>query len=120
MRTRYSWGNLVILVAGTLLCMALIPYVGWVSTGVHAPAGGKRLAEDLVVFTVVLTLPAFLLGWRWPRVSAYTLWTLTLALVVLAVDSGALWPMLIPIVVVGGVSGLASWVEAWSAAPAAV
>ncbi|MFZ0396290.1 MAG: hypothetical protein WBX09_17215 [Terracidiphilus sp.] len=115
MRTRYTWTNLTILTAGTLLSAALIPYTGWVFSSVPALAGASRLGEDLDVLAVVLALPAFLLGWRWPRVSAYATWTLTFFVVLFAVVARELWPMLILIAAVGGVSGLASWVEANSA-----
>jgi hypothetical protein len=113
-RTRYNWMNLTILTVGTLVCAALIPYTGWVLMSVHAPAGARRLSEDMEVLAVVLTLPAFLLGWRWPRVAANTLWTLTFFVVVFAVVARGLLPMLIPVVAVGAVSGMASWVEARS------
>jgi hypothetical protein len=113
-RTRYTWGNVALLAVGTAVCAAMIPYVGWVVAATHAPAGGKRLCEDLDVLTAVLALPAFALGWRWPRVSAYTMWTLVLFLVLFAAIAGELLPMSIPILVLGGVSGLASWVEAQS------
>ena len=115
MRTRYEWLNVTILVVGTVVCVALIPYVGWVYAGTPGPAGGRRLSEDLDVLAVVLCLPAFLLGWRWPRLAAFTLWTLLLCVVVFAMVARQFWPMGIPILAVGGVSGLASWVEARSA-----
>ena len=108
MRMRYGWANLTILTAGTVVSAALIPYVGWVYAGA---AGGARLSEDLDVLAVVLVLPAFLLGWRWPRLSAYALWTLLLCVVVFAVTARQLAPMLIPMAAVAGVAGLASWLE---------
>lgn len=112
MRTRYGWGNVTILAGGTLMSAALIPYVGWVYAGVaSAPTAGQALSADLDVLAVALVLPAFLLAWRWPRVAAYTLWTLLLCVVVMAVTARVLGPMLIPMAAVAVVAGLASWVE---------
>jgi hypothetical protein len=113
-RTRYDWLNLTILTAGTLVCAAMIPYTGWAFLSIHAAAAAMRLSEDMDVLAVVLTLPAFGLGWRWPRLAANTMWTLTFFVVVFAVVARELLPMLIPVLSVGGVSGLASWVEARS------
>jgi hypothetical protein len=110
-RTRYDWINLTILTVGTLVCAAMIPYTGWVFLSIHAAAGARRLSEDMDVLAVVLTLPAFLLGWRWPRLAANAMWTLTFFVVVFAVVAHELLPMLIPVLAVGAVSGLASWVE---------
>jgi len=110
-RTRYGWVNVTFLTVGTLASSALIPYVGWVFAGAAGPAGGERLSADVDVLAVTLVLPAFLLAWRWPRVSAYALWTLLLCVVVLAVTARVLGPMLIPIAAVAGMAGLASWVE---------
>lgn len=112
MRTRYTWINLTILTIGTLVCAALIPYTGWVFMSVHAPAGIGRLSEDLDVLVVVLALPAFLLGWRWPRVAENTMWTLTLFAVVFAAMARELLPLLVPVLGMGGASGLASWIAA--------
>ena len=80
---------------------------------VHAPAGIGRLSEDLDVLVVVLALPAFLLGWRWPRVAAYTMWTLTLFRGgVCSNGAGALALAGSRCCGMGGASGLASWIAA--------
>lgn len=103
---------MTILTIGTVLCASLIPCTGWVFLSAHAPAGATRLNEDLDVLAVALALPAFLLGWRWPRAAENAMWTLTLFVVVFAVAARELLPMLVPVLGMGLVSGLASWVAA--------
>ncbi len=103
------------LTIGTIVCALAIPYTGLVFASAAPPPGQKMLSADLDVLSVVLALPAFLAAWRWPRAAAYSMWTLTFFRVLFAVTAGALLPMLIPILALGGVSGLASWIETISA-----
>lgn len=115
MRTRFTPGNIALLVIATLICVFDFSYIGLILASVHTPEKGwHRLGVDFIAVIAALAVVAILAGFRWPKLASTSLWTLTLFYFVLAVELHLFPVMVIPAVLLAVASALTSLVEHFS------
>ncbi len=115
MRTRYTAGNIALLVVASLICVFDFSYTGLILASVHTPEKGwHRLGADFIAVIAALALVAILAGFRWPKLASTSLWTLTLFYFVMAVELHLFPVMVIPAVLLAVASALTSLGEHFS------
>ena len=94
--TRYSLLNVVLLAIGTILCglLYLIFMMGW---GDNQP-GFLASCGRFSPFPELLSVPAFLIAYRWSGIASICLWVLAPCGIVLALFSGHFGQDLAPII----------------------
>jgi hypothetical protein len=95
--TRYSLANFALLGVGTLLCpLVYFPFMmGW---GNDNP-GFQAACGRLFPLPELLSIPAFLIAYRWSGIACLSLWILAGCGALLALTSGNLREDLLPIIV---------------------
>lgn len=112
MHTRYTAGNVALLVLGVLLCLFDFSYTGLILDAVRVPEKGwLRMGVDLFPGILALGVLAMLAGFRWPKIASTALWTLTFFFFLLAVAVHYFPVMVIPAAILAAASALASLVE---------
>jgi hypothetical protein len=111
-RTRYTAGNIALLLAGLLVSVFDFSYTGLILASMHIPPNGPhRFGADLFALIAALAVVSALAGFRWPGIASTALWSLTFFWFVLAVALHILPVMLIPGALLGVVAAIASAVE---------
>ena len=115
MRTRYSAGNIALLVMALLIGIFNYSYVGLILASMNIPArGARRVDADLFALVAALDMISVLVGFRWPAMASTALWSLLFFWFVLAVAMHILPVMLVPAALLGVVAAIASAVEHFS------
>lgn len=109
--TRYSLLNVVLLVAGTLLCpfIWLTFTMGW---GGDQPGFQEACARWFPV-PELLSIPAFLIAYRWSGIACVSLWILMPCGIVLGLMSGGFWAGIFPITIQLIITGIATGITYW-------
>ena len=93
--TRYSLGNVVLLVAGTVICLfttfLLIMTGGFGADPVH---DFESLAVRSLLVVGLLSCPFYLLMFRWSRVGATGTWSVAISCAVIALIGGVIMQLL--------------------------
>jgi hypothetical protein len=111
--TRYSSLNFVLIAGGTVLCPLLYLFfmMGWEGD----QPGFQASCGRLFPLPELLSIPAFLIAYRWCGVSFVCLWVLASCGIVLALLSGKFGQDLAPIIVQAVVAWIATGISANSA-----
>ncbi len=114
-RTRYTAGNIALLVLAFLISIGNLSYTGLILASMHIPAHGPhRLGADLFALIAALAVVSVLAGFRWPGIASTALWSLTFFWFVLAAALHILPVMLIPGALLAVAAAIASAVEHFS------
>ncbi|MGF7180203.1 uncharacterized membrane protein YhaH (DUF805 family) [Tunturiibacter psychrotolerans] len=93
--TRYSLGNVVLLIVGTLVCLfitfLLIMTGGFGADPVH---DFQSLAVTSLLVVGLLSCPTYLLMFRWRKVGATGMWCVAISCAVIALIGGLVMQLL--------------------------
>lgn len=89
--TRYTLANIVLLCVGALVCtfttFMLLMTAGFGAEPVH---DFRSFAFIALIVVGLLTTPAFLITFRWPKIGSISMWIITACWAVIGIASGAL------------------------------
>jgi hypothetical protein len=93
--TRYSSTNIVLLIAGALVCLftifLLIMTAGFGADPVH---DYRSFAIVSLLCVGLLCAPAYLLTLRWPKIGSLTMWGVALSCLLIAMAGGIIFHFL--------------------------
>ena len=114
-RTRYTAGNIALLVIGILISGFNLSYTGLILASMNIlPRGIQRLGTDAFALLAALAIPSVLAGFRWPGIASTAAWSLTFFWFILAVAMHILPLMLIPALLLVATAATTSAVEHFS------
>ncbi len=83
--TRYSAGNVLMLVAGVVICLINTFFTVMGSAfGVDIFPGFRGFCTAAFIYIALLMLPAFLIMFRWSRIGTVAMWSVTICCLLLA------------------------------------